>query len=534
MIKYDLNDIGYKYKGISSTKVTSIKSKSGWNIIDIPVDEDINKIEKFVEDFIGKIVAIELPTSLVCNLRCKYCYIDDPRMKNKIVSSDTITSILEKVKEYFPRFDPKNVNEKDKVYFSPWGAEPFANISTLETVYEFAHEHYGKDKYILHTSTNGTISSKKIFDFLNNVYMDGALPSIQVSLDGPEYLQNKYRPSINDKINSYEQVKKFCFALNDISKEHNIKNRLYSFCSTIHLVDDDFAKHWVDAADFFSEPNTWHTSLPSLPMRMSGEDMASPEHVERFVEAQKLIFELIKNKTKKNNIPIVDFYSYKLFGMLSTKTRNSFPYCSALNTQMGIDVDGNIYPCHGPITSPEYKPFLWLGNIFEKTISFKQLYRNLSYQYGTLWTKGKCKECPLNIFSLGNICWSCAPHNLAITGEPSMDSVIKCIAYEASFKYWIAIAKMCIDNPILNKIPENWYNDIILSEDDINAIKQNDKIQNPITKHKCHFDMNYDGLIEKAVERMALFNKCKQNCGYEKLTDSWWEFDNYLDIVAKN
>jgi len=522
MPKYDLTDIGLMYRGVSS--VSSYKTQlDNWEIIDIPEDVPEDKAKLFVSNFLSKICAIEIPTSLTCNLRCRYCYIDDPRMKNKKVSTDNVERILEESSEMFDGLSKNKeirlkTNKNGIVYLSPWGAEPFANVATLELMRDWALKNYGKN-YKLSTSTNGTIWNDRIKKLICNLIDDNAFSSIQVSLDGPSDLQNHQRPFLGGNP-SFGKVKEFVTQIEKISDKKQLKKKLYSFCSTIHLVDDNFVENWISAADFFSIPNQWHTSLPVLPMRMSGEDMLSKEYVDRFVDAQKEMVKLVKFKVK-NGINVVDFYTSKLFSNTANRSRNAFPYCSALNTQIGIDMDGSIYPCHGPITTPMYKPFLWYGNVFDKQISYKQLYRNFSYQYGTMWTKSKCSHCPIYNYTSGNICWSCPAHNLSITGEPSIDSVLKCIAYNESFKYWIQIAKMTIDNPILKDIPAGWFNDM-----DEN-LPQHEHLLSAMSPGS-HFDMNYDGLLTNSINKFTY--KLKENI---PLSDKWWDFDDFKEISLK-
>ena len=517
MTKYNLSDLGYKYRGVASKSSKSAKL-GDWVISDIPEDYDTQKAIDFVKRFINGICAIEVPTSLVCNLRCKYCYIEDPRMKNKYVEPDIVEKILLELPKLFPLFNP--TNQKKEVYYSAWGAEPLANVHTLEVMQKVGRKLYGKDGgYKFHTSTNATLWSSKIEEVLVKFIEDKAFKNIQVSLDGPKWLQDEQRPDINRK-GTYDRVEQFCKHLTEIGKKYEFKQRPYGFCSTIHLVDDNFAEKWVAAAEFFSTPNTWHTNLPGLPMRMSGEDLDDEVHIKRFIEAQRLTHELLKQKASQG-ITVFDFYTGKLFGQASNiRTRNAFSYCSALNTQLGVDVDGNLYPCHGPITTPLFKPFLYLGNLFDKTISFSSLYRNFSYQYGTLWTKGKCVSCPIHEYATGSVCWSCPAHNLAISNEPSIDSALKCIAYEESFKYWIANAKMMLDNPVLDSIPKGWYNDIEVPN------TPNKKV--PFDISKIHFDPKYNNLITRGLDKWH--GHCPDHENVE-LTESWWIFDNFQEVL---
>jgi len=518
---YDISDLGYDYKNIAS--VPSKKIKLGkWTITDIPVDIPDEKAYNIVKNFLDGIVALEIPTSLKCNLRCEYCYITDPRMKNKNVKEEDILKILNSSAEMLPEFNhvDKNKKRKKKLYFSPWGAEPMCN-DNIEVLYEYAHEHYGKGNYSIHTSTNGTIWNERIGKLFDNLIDDGAMQSIQVSLDGPESLQNKQRP-FTDGSPSYDKIKSFVHHLIDLQKEKKIKNRLYNFCSTIHLIDDNFADNWIAAAEFFSEPNKWYTSLPSMPMRMSGEDMKDNNYIIRFIEAQRRFNELARKKIKQG-ILCIDFYTAKLFNNIQNRSKNAFPFCSAMNSQIAIDFDGSMYPCHGPITTPKNKAFLWYGNIFDKEISFKKLYRNMNYQYGSIWTRVKCKDCELFHFSGGDICWTCPTHNLAMTGEPSIDGIPRCIAYQESFKYWADLAKLCIDSPIVDALPDNITNDLMCNREHINeeTIKKF-----KVDLKKMHFDPRFNGLIINSNDKFNCLN-CRD--GNVDLYDTWWDMDNYYN-----
>jgi len=513
MLKYDLTDLGYKYKGAATVPSKEIKL-NGWDVINIPQDIDDEKVKNDVTVFLNGVYAIEIPTSYICNLRCEYCYIDDPRMKSKKVSKDSVTKILIELEKMFPNYKKDADIGDHKRYFSPWGAEPFMNVETLEAIYEFAHDTYGANKYLINTSTNGTIWNDRIDKFLENLLKDDAMKRIQVSLDGPPEIQNKNRPYLNGKP-SFDDVAEFVDNLYRLSKDLKINRRLHTICSTIHLQGDNFDKEWVAAAEFFSEPNKWWTTAPYLPMRMSGEDMYGEDEVNRFINSQRLLVDVVKKRAEQD-IPLLDFYSSRLFASMDCKSRNSFPYCSAMNSQMGIDIDGSMYPCHGAMTTPKYKPWLWFGNIFDKTIDYSKLVRNLHYQYNT-WNRGKCVSCEIYHYTSGSICWSCAPHNLAVSGEPTIDNIMKCKAYTESFKYWVEISKMYIENPILDEIK---MDNIIKSKNMIKAINNTD----------MHYDRNYDGIISGSIEKTC-------NCDIEikdmYYVDDWWVFDDFFEMTSK-
>ena len=520
MRKYDLTDLGFHYKGAATAKFTNFML-GPWKVIEVPFDVDVEVAKEEISRFLNKICALEIPTSLRCNLRCSYCYIEDPRMKNKDVSKNSVNDILKRASTIFPKLMKENVTEKEKVHVSPWGAEPFMNIDTLETVYEFCHNTYGKGKYMVGTSTNGTIWSDRISNFFTNLIKDDAIEQLQISLDGPPEVHDRYRRYANGNP-SFKDIEKFTFKFRSLMASLGVNKKIDHFCSTIHLTDKFFPEIWRDTADFFSTPDKWWSTFPFLPMRMSGENMDNNLEIERFIKAQFLTAKLSKSKQEKG-IKVVDFYTARLFGEISCKSKNAFPYCSAMNTQIGVDIDGSMYPCHGAITTPTYKPFLWFGNIFDGVLSYQKIIRNIHYQFGSILTRAKCSSCPVYNFSSGNICWSCAAHNLAMSGNPLIDNINKCIAYSESFKYWVQIAKMNINNPILDEIPiDVWFGN------GMDSINPSDNLIES-RRENMHYDRNYDGFIMKAIDK---FTGILPNDNIQYV-DEWWKMDNYLENVKK-
>jgi len=220
---------------------------------------------------------------------------------------------------------------------------------------------------------------------------------------------------------------------------------------------------------------------------------------------------------------MVDFYTSKLFGNIQCKSRNAFPFCSAMNTQIGVDVDGSMYPCHGAITSPRQKPFLWFGNLFEGILSYQKVIKNISYQFGSIWSRAKCTSCPLHHYTTGNVCWDCAPHNLELTGEPSTDGIMKCIAFSESLPYWTEIAKMVYNNPILKEIPDKYK----YSKEEYSKLKKLN-----IMPENMHYDRDYDGILDRAVRKVCCLDN-KEDYGYTQYADAWWKFDDFFNLVEK-
>jgi len=506
---WDLNIYGFSTIGPATPKEYSI-NLGDWEIIDIPFDVDKEEAKRYISNFLDKIVAIEMPTSLQCNLRCKYCYITNPKYKNTVVKSSQIEKIINNVKNLLPNFKE---NSKEKIYFTPWGAEPLININTIEVIYNKIKE-FNYKNVTMNFSTNATILNEKVKDILYKLIDKDIIKDIQVSIDGPPDIQNYYRPFLNDSP-SFDSVVEFVKWIKEIEREK--KKKILHFCSTIYLRDENFINDWYKATDFFSDKDNELFFTQVMPSRMSGEDLTNDEMVEIFVEAMRQSTDLLTKKAKNQNIGLVDFYTNKLFGIPSACSRTAYPYCSALNTQIAIDLDGSLYPCHGPITNPiNEKPWVWFGNIFEKKISYRRLKRAIFSLYGGTIFKGKCNDCIIYQLTRSPICWSCYSHNLAVSNEPLTDSIYRCFAFNKSFKYWLIQALVSIENsyvfPLLTKKMIEFLG--------IEKIESN--VKNKISyKTSSKYTYGYDGVLVNACKKM------EKNISFGGYVSEWWRMDDF-------
>ena len=67
----------------------------------IPKAVDKDEVKRIITKQMDRLVAIEFPTSLTCNLRCKYCYIRKPSMKVTQVPAETMLKVFNEVTTYW-------------------------------------------------------------------------------------------------------------------------------------------------------------------------------------------------------------------------------------------------------------------------------------------------------------------------------------------------------------------------------------------------------------------------------------------------
>lgn len=423
--------LGFK-KGPAFTKSNEEKIDNYWTLTGIPGDIPKKTAVNNVKNFLSEIVSLEIPTSLMCNCNCGYCYIREKWLKNTIVSVSEIQSIVEKGWKHILEFEPKN----DTRALTAWGAEPFCNLDTLEYLINFCIDH----KADIGLSTNGTILNERVKILLFNMYKqyinlksdNSYVPTFQISLDGPKHIQDIYRPMYSEQSN-YDRVMEFINFINDISSELNINRKLYSLCSTIYLGVNS-VEIYKDAVDFFTDITNDTIYSPLLPIRLENSKNFTKHDAELFYDIIKESTEFLIEKSKKTGEAYLDNYASKLF--LETSRIDGWPRCSAMNSQLAIDIDGSMYMCHGPITTTKLKPLHCFGNILDGVIDYRRYISVMDSIYADTAFKSICKSCDLSIKCTGNICCSCPPSSMSGNDEPVNFNIHMCNIYKKCFPLW--------------------------------------------------------------------------------------------------
>lgn len=129
-------------------------------------------------------------TSALCNLRCSYCYIDkNPILKD--IDKKLEESFLDK--DYYLNLS-KSIFEKDKVVeMQFWGGEPSQGLKRIGLILKDFLDYYPNLTNFMF-STNLTMPSwfEQVGSFFNilKAYNRDFTCSIQLSLDGPEYIND--------------------------------------------------------------------------------------------------------------------------------------------------------------------------------------------------------------------------------------------------------------------------------------------------------------------------------------------------------
>lgn len=124
-----------------------------------------------------------------CNLRCQYCIYNDHYEHNRAFNEEAID--FETVKK---AIDYAYAHRSPKMFaIGFYGGEPLLNFKVMKQCIEYCLTQYKENAPIFSFTTNLTLMSKEIADFLAQV----PNMSIIASIDGPKTIQNENRTFAN-------------------------------------------------------------------------------------------------------------------------------------------------------------------------------------------------------------------------------------------------------------------------------------------------------------------------------------------------
>jgi len=197
------------------------------------------------------IKAMELFTSSVCNLDCKYCYI--PKSK-------TMVDIQRALEKRFPQsfsYSALGDYRKHLEFLGFWGAEQTVIMDKLLPMIEQLPKYFPKLKQLAF-STNGIklVEIQKFIEKCNDIGVD---VEIQFSVDGPEYINGMNRmPNILKTV--LGNIEKLILWLNEKDLNINVSIRTKGTLTIEnvkfllkHKLVEDFANFFREYSKYFSE-----------------------------------------------------------------------------------------------------------------------------------------------------------------------------------------------------------------------------------------------------------------------------------------
>lgn len=321
-----------------------------------------------------------------CNLGCRYCFAN--RMEPRHMSVETGRKVVRWMFE-----DNAGSDNDDPLILAFFGGEPLLRFDVMQEIVKYSKElasEYGR-QMLYSVTTNGTLITEEILDFFDEHKI-----GILFSIDGDRETHDRNR-TFKDGSSSAEITYR------------NAQAALARFPRTAArmTVDRDAIGSIMHNIKFLHELG--FRLISPCPVTESIHDS---EAWEQFDHQCRLAAEYAIGRILENDALHIHFLDKCAELIIKGKAFDSA--CGAGKTFVGIDVDGNIYPCHRFVSYAAMgsKSFR-IGTIRDGIDPLKSLpfwrYNRRSF----LGCYTKCPKCPARNICLGG----CIALNHEITGN---------------------------------------------------------------------------------------------------------------------
>lgn len=215
-----------------------------------------------------------------CNCDCNYCYLDE---KEATYTWDEIKTLMDNIVKY-------NVENEFTVEFL--GGEPLLAFDLIKKAYEYLESIKNINVYNYIITTNGTILTDEIIEFLkNNIKV-----SLFASIDGTPFM-NQFRIFKDSRKNTYNIVMKNLKLLNEIIDAKRIGVHMVT-----HPYNVAFLSHGID---FLYKQGIKNFGIGTIEKRMDIDE----EYCKRFISE----LDIISNSIINNEYP--EIYVDVLFNL---------------------------------------------------------------------------------------------------------------------------------------------------------------------------------------------------------------------------
>jgi uncharacterized protein len=271
-----------------------------------------------------------LPTS-VCNLRCRYCFVEDDHKPLRVEQMTEETS--RKTLEVFAKL----TREAEKISLAVYGGEPLCNSRVVYSALRYVRQLERSGAFAkpveLTMLTNGVLVDETTVEVVRETQT-----SVSISWDGPDGLHDSVRPDVGGAPTCARALRAF-HLLKDAGLTPGIS-------CTIHRHNVD---HVVEIARYIAEqlkPAGMGFNL-LLPLIGSGNPLDVPHDyaVRQLIEAFKIL--------REHGI-----YEDRIMRRLKPFVERGFYYkdCMGVGGQIVVTPDGGIGPCQGFVGVDRYFP----------------------------------------------------------------------------------------------------------------------------------------------------------------------------------
>lgn len=349
---------------------TDIKKMNFYENNDILMDEVKHKIK-----------SLGLENTTRCNFRCKYCafsghYPEKRSHGSQDMDWDTARSAIDILMRHSSK-----VERRKNIGF--WGGEPMLNMSLIRKVVDYVEKNYPGEDMFYNFTTNGSLfNDENIEFFIKHKF------SIQVSLNGPRHIHDKYRVGINGK-GTFDNIVSGLRRIREIDSAYYDENINFS-CTLTPGTDHEEVISFFSKNELFKNKEYFAITgvNPQETTFFEEYGYLSQEEMERIL---KLYWRAAINGTLEKEKFIENYFQsamMRFFKRCRSRLGDRVQpngCCIPMLKKMHVDVNGNIHLCE---RMPGYNP---LGNVNTKGIDYDAIVR-LANEY-TSNSLEDCRKC---------------------------------------------------------------------------------------------------------------------------------------------
>lgn len=381
----------------------------------------------------------------ICNLRCRYCIYNDTYDGNRNFNTNNMSKEVAKA-----AIDYTKKHCRHNVAVTFYGGEPLVNFDLLKWSIEYAKEEMKDMDLSFSFTTNLTLMTKEIAEYLATV--DNL--TVLCSIDGPEEVHNRYRKYVNGEGTFNDVMRGLRYLVDAFDKNPTDRIAIngvfappYTF-ENVKEINDFFAG--LDWLPDYVDVSIDYVSDGTVDDK---EHLESLKQLPEYREAGYFIDTLYKfgvnefNKSDNFQADSRSVYSTsiskKLYGIhnrpISDKPMENYPFnscCIPGSRRIYVTTKGDLYVCEKIGNSPK------IGNVFDG-IDFK----TLKEKYIDEYSKQSTKYC--------SKCWAVRLCNQCYVGNYTEDGLdIETKTRDCAATRHIAEKELILYHSILEKDPE--------------------------------------------------------------------------------
>ncbi|MDU3336780.1 thioether cross-link-forming SCIFF peptide maturase [Paraclostridium bifermentans] len=303
-----------------------------------------------------------------CNLKCKYCFAaqGDFGGAKELMSYE----VGKKAIDYLIA----NSGNRRNLEIDFFGGEPLMNFEVVKQLVEYGRSiEKENNKNIRFTiTTNGILLDDEKIEYINK-----HMHNVVLSLDGRKDVNDRMRPTLNDK-GSYDIIMpKFKKLV-----ESRPKDKYYYIRGTFTRDNLDFSEDVLHFADEGFELTSVEPVVDdeSNPFALREEDLETV-----FNEYEKLA---VKYSDRLLNGDKFKFFHFMIDLNQGPCVIKRITGCGAGNEYLAITPEGDMYPCHQFVGKEEFK----LANINDEEIVIPRELTD-KFKNAHVYSKEDCKKC---------------------------------------------------------------------------------------------------------------------------------------------